>query len=113
MFRFDKLNFSEITLLKKNLRNLISLVFTLLIFVCPLVSQGQMNPNSSEFGKNRIQFEERYWFFYNFEDFDIFFYQGGEKLAQSAAKYVEASIEQVENRLNFDLKDKIQLIVYK
>ncbi|MCH7535270.1 MAG: PD40 domain-containing protein, partial [Bacteroidetes bacterium] len=71
-----------------------------------------MDPNNTQFGKNRIQYQERYWFFYNFENFDVFFYPGGEKLAESAAKYTEAAINEIEHRLNYDLEEKIQLVIY-
>ncbi|NQY68461.1 MAG: PD40 domain-containing protein [Flavobacteriales bacterium] len=90
----------------------IVMFISLMALLCPLFTYSQVDPTRSEFGKNRIQYEQRYWFYYNFEKYDVYFYQGGEKLAELTAKYAEAAIEEAEARLNYDFDEKIELLVY-
>lgn len=64
------------------------------------------------FGKNRVQYHDFEWSFYETENFIIYFYQGGQDLAKFALRVAETEIENVQNKLEHQLNDKIELMVY-
>jgi Tol biopolymer transport system component len=70
------------------------------------------NGSQLTFGKNRVQFIDDFWTFYRFEKFDTYFYTGGKSLAIFTAKYADESIKTVEKKLDYNLGNKIQFIVY-
>jgi Tol biopolymer transport system component len=100
-----------------NKSNSILLTNTVLVFVfliSPLFLKAQFYTGSQlTFGKNRVQYgEEILWSFYRFEKFDVYFYTEGKELAEYAAKYATDEIKKIENKLEFDIKDKIQFVVF-
>ena len=70
------------------------------------------NGTQMTFGKNRIQYKEFLWTYYKFDDFDIYFYLNGQELAETTAKYALEQIPVYERRLQVNLGDKIQFIVF-
>jgi len=64
------------------------------------------------FGKNRVQFKEFQWTFYKYENYDIYFYLGGKELALYTAKFIEDNLDEIEDKLDTSLDDKMQFIVY-
>ncbi len=77
------------------------------------ISIGQFyNGSTQEFGKNRIQYKEFQWQYYQFEKFDVYFYEGGMGLANHIASIAETQIKEIENRLDYVLQDKIEFVVY-
>lgn len=64
------------------------------------------------FGKNRVQWWENFWTYYKFNNFDIYFYTGGKNLAVYTAKYASESIKEVERKLDYNLENKIQFVVF-
>ena len=79
----------------------------------PLLSFAQFyNGMQMSFGKNRVQFKEFFWTYYKYENFDVYFYLGGQELALYTAKYVEEHLEEIEDKLDTNLDDKMQFIVY-
>ena len=87
------------------------LVFMFIILFIPAKSQFY-NGSQLTFGKNRVQYGERLWFFYRFNKFDTYFYRNGTELAKYAAKYANEQIPVIEEKLDFILEDKIQFVVY-
>jgi len=70
------------------------------------------NGSQLTFGKNRVQYEEFLWTYYRFDNYDIYFYLGGTELAQYTARYVDKHLEEIEDRLDASLEDKIQFILF-
>ena len=90
-------------------------VFILILgmLVCSNDVSGQFyNGMQMGFGKNRVQFKEFQWTYYKYDNFDVYFYLGGKELALYTAKYVEESLENIEDKLDTSLDDKMQFIVY-
>jgi len=90
-------------------------VFILILgmLVCSNDVSGQFyNGMQMGFGKNRVQFKEFQWTYYKYDNFDVYFYLGGKELALYTAKYVEESVENIEDKLDTSLDDKMQFIVY-
>ncbi|HNW97377.1 MAG TPA: hypothetical protein PKK00_03065 [Bacteroidales bacterium] len=64
------------------------------------------------FGKNRVQFIDKFWTFYRFDKFDTYFYLGGKSLAVFTAKFAEDNINAIEKKLDYNLENKIQFIIF-
>ncbi len=88
--------------------------YSFLIFLCTsFFTYGQFyNGLQQEYGKNRIQFKYFDWKYYNFERCQVYFYDGGRDLAQYVAYRVQRELEQVEKKMDFQLEDKIQVLIY-
>ncbi len=70
------------------------------------------NGTQTEFGKNRIQYDDFEWQYYRFNKFETYFYTGGKDLAVYAANYANVRIREIEKFLDFYLDDRIQIIIY-
>ncbi|MCB0807218.1 MAG: PD40 domain-containing protein [Bacteroidales bacterium] len=83
------------------------------VMLLPLISVAQFyNGSQMSFGKNRVQFKEFFWTYYKYEKYDVYFYLGGQELALYTAKYVEEHLEEIEDKLDTSVDDKMQFIVY-
>lgn len=83
------------------------IVFSIaLILFSPLVLRGQY------FGKNKVQYGTFNWQYIQSEHFDIYFTDGGEKIAEFAAEVAEASYQQLKTNLRYDLVDRIMIITH-
>lgn len=65
-----------------------------------------------EFGKNRVQYRDFNWLYYPYGKMEIYFYQGGEKLAEYTVMSADKHLKELEELLDYGLDDEIQLIVY-
>lgn len=92
----------------------ISRVILLLFMFTSLNSAYSQFYNGSQltFGKNRVQFDDRFWSFYRFEKFDTYFYIGGKQLAIYTAKYADKCLKDIEKKLDYELGDKVQFIIF-
>jgi hypothetical protein len=70
------------------------------------------NGTNVGFGKNRVQFKEFEWKYYRFEQYETYFYTGGKDLAVYTAKAAQKYLLEQEELFDFDLRDKIQFIIY-
>ncbi|HPS26886.1 MAG TPA: hypothetical protein PK269_04685 [Bacteroidales bacterium] len=70
------------------------------------------NGSQLNFGKNRVQYTDRFWSFMRFEKFDTYFYLNGKELAVYTAKYADKYLKNIEKKLEYTLEDKIQFIIY-
>lgn len=65
-----------------------------------------------EFGKNRIQYQTFNWTYFDFPRFRVYLYEGGQEIARYAATSVNRQLPVLEKRLDFQIEDKIDVIVY-
>ena len=70
------------------------------------------NGSEMSFGKNRVQYEGRFWSFYRFDKFDTYFYINGQELAAFTARYANDAISDIEKKLDYPLDGKIQFVVF-
>lgn len=68
---------------------------------------------SQGFGKNKVQYTNFKWQYIQSKHFNIYFYEGAEKLAEFAADVCETSYVSLQSDLRYDLVDRITLIIYK
>jgi len=90
-----------------------ALVITTLLGAVPELSLAQFyNGYQMQFGKNRVQFNDRFWSFYRFNNFDIYFYKGGGELAAYTGRVASGEIAQIEKMLDYKLDGRLQFIIY-
>ena len=82
-----------------------------LLFI--LNSYAQFYTGSNQpFGQNRVQYNSFMWQRYNFQEFEIFFTASGKTNAIYTAKSAHKFLEQVEAKLDIEIEDKLQIVVY-
>ena len=89
-----------------------TLLFLLLFVVAPIAHGQFYNGMNMPFGKNRVQWKDFHWSYYQNDNFDVYFYQGGDELARYAKAYAKDQIPRMETRLNSRFSKKIQFIVF-
>ena len=89
-----------------------AILFLLLLTVILPVHAQFYNGMNMPFGKNRVQYGDFHWSYYMNDNFDVYFYQGGDDLARYAQAYAKEQIPQLESRLNSRFGKKIQFIVF-
>ena len=87
-------------------------LFLLLLAVAPMAHAQFYNGMNMPFGKNRVQWTDFHWSYYMNDNFDVYFYQGGDDLARYAQAYAKQQIPSLETRLNSRFSKKIQFIVF-
>jgi hypothetical protein len=86
-------------------------VFALLFSLIKIQAQFY-NGYQMTFGKNRVQYEQRFWNFYKWQSFDTYFYLGGQELAIFTGRTAAADLDEIEKLLDFKLDGRIQFIMY-
>lgn len=94
--------------------NLMKRLFSLFFIVlCIKTTYAQFYYGSQlEFGKNRMQYQTFNWTYFDFERFRVYLYEGGQEIARYAATSVDRQLPIMEKRMDFQLDDKIDVIVY-
>lgn len=80
------------------------LIFTTIYFIAlPLFAQ---------FGQNKVNYKTMDWFYIQTKHFDIYFYEGGETIAEFTAKIAEEALQGIQKDINYQLNNRVALIVY-
>ena len=87
------------------------LVITL-TFLASLSYAQFYNGMNMEFGKNRVQWKDFHWSYYEQETFDVYFYQGGDELAKYVIHYANGAIPVLEKRFGYHFTNKVQFLVF-
>ena len=61
------------------------------VLLLVLLTSFQINAQAykEQFGKNRIQYKDFNWKYYQSENYEVYYYQGGETLAKQTIEYLE------------------------
>ena len=70
------------------------------------------NGYSMQFGKNRVQYSERFRSFMKFKNYDTYYYLGGLELATFAGRTAQNDLEEIEKLFDYKLDGRIQFIIY-
>jgi len=90
-----------------------SVKLLLLFVLCALLNAPvQAQPGRDAFGKSRIQYKNFDWKLYSTQNFNVYFYQGGEKAARHAATYAEKELKRITSLIGYYPYSKITLILY-
>jgi Tol biopolymer transport system component len=67
---------------------------------------------SAQFGQNKVQYKNYKWLYIQSRHFDIYFAEGGERIAEFTAAVAEDAIEELQKSINYRINNRIALIVY-
>ncbi|MCB9186992.1 MAG: hypothetical protein H6601_09625 [Flavobacteriales bacterium] len=70
------------------------------------------NGSQMEFGKNRVQYGKTDWFFYRFDRFDVYFYLGGNELAEYTMRASDRALRDLEKTFDYTMDKRFQVIIY-
>ena len=88
-------------------------LFLLIITFCIKKSDAQFYYGSQmEFGKNRIQYQSFNWTYFDFERYKVYLYEGGQEIARYVAVSMNRQLPIMEKRLDIQIDDKIEVVVY-
>ena len=91
----------------------VRLVLALLLSLAASWSQAQFyNGMNMEFGKNRVQWKDFHWSYYKYDNFDVYYYQGGDDLADYVLQYAKKEIPRMERSFNNHFTRKVQFLVF-
>ena len=82
------------------------------LFLCIFVGNNLAQQSREQFGKNRIQYKNFDWKFYSSENFDNYFYKGGEKIAKDAASFLEDEFERITDLIGYSPYSKTKVFLY-
>jgi hypothetical protein len=82
-----------------------------LIISLPLNSQFY-NGSQMFFGKNRVQYEDRFWSYFRYPVFNVYYTLNGKNLAIFTARYAQEQIPLLEKKLDYSLNNNIQFIIF-
>ncbi|NUQ40751.1 MAG: PD40 domain-containing protein, partial [Calditrichaceae bacterium] len=69
-------------------------------------------PSAYSFGKNKVIYKNFNWRYLQSKHFDVYFYEGGQELAEFTAEVAETAYVQLSRDFRYLIKDRIVLIVY-
>ncbi|HEC43241.1 MAG TPA: hypothetical protein ENI20_10470 [Bacteroides sp.] len=88
-------------------------VFLILCLGFSLQLSGQFHYGTQmTFGKNRVQYNDFYWYFYRFEKFDTYFNQQGKGLANYTTDFLSEEIIRAEDFFDYTFEKRLIFIVY-
>ncbi len=64
------------------------------------------------FGKNRVQYDNFIWTYYDYGPYKVYFYLGGEKLARYVGDRAKLFYNQISSFMDYQLDGEIELVVY-
>jgi len=66
----------------------------------------------AQFGQNKVQFKEYNWFYIQTKHFDVYYSEEGKINAEFAAAAAEDALEDLQERLDYEINNRISLIIY-
>jgi hypothetical protein len=91
------------------MRQLYSLV---LLYLTALPAVAQNYPSLQEFGKNRIQYRTFEWQTVRTANFEIYYYEDGDQIANLAAQYAESDFDRITELLGYTPYNRIKIFLY-
>jgi WD40-like Beta Propeller Repeat len=83
-----------------------------LMFSSAGLSAQFYNGMQMNFGKNRVQYNNRYWKYYRFERFDVYSYENGTDLSLYVADFVEKELAIIERFFDYDIERRLIFLTY-
>lgn len=78
--------------------------------LCTLL-QGLAVAQDGLFGKNKVQYKKFNWFYIQTDHFDIYFSEGGEKIAEFSATAAESAYASISKSFRYQLVNRVPIIV--
>jgi len=67
---------------------------------------------NQDFGKNRIQYDEKFWLYLRHDNYDVYYDKAGRQLADFVSKHVDTNYADIKKTLEFEYSRRIVFIVY-
>ena len=93
-------------------RTLTLIVLSLIIFSNNVLHAQFYSGSQTDFGKNRIKYEDYFWTYYSYDRYDVYFYEQGKDVANYVSKTAKAEMERVEKLFDYSFDEKVQFIIY-
>ncbi len=98
--------------LSESLSGSYSASFSKIIFLVLLFSLPMSGVFGQYFGKNKVKYKNMHWKMVETPHFNIYYYEGGEYLAEFAANIAEDSYREISDNLSWELKRKVPILIY-
>lgn len=86
--------------------------YLLLLVFLLAIGQVLAQHTDEEFGRNRVQYEEFDWRFLSSENFDVYFYRGGESIAKEVVEYLEDEFDRITDLIGYPPYSKTKVFLY-
>ncbi len=80
-----------------------------------LLAQGMVlgqQMTQEKFGRNRIQYKEFKWRYLSSDNFDVYFYDGGGKIAKEVIEYLENEFDRLTDMIDYPPYSKTKVFLY-
>ncbi len=95
------------------IKNKYSLLVLIIFLLISMQLTGQFYyGHQMTFGKNRVQYNDFYWYFFRFERFDAYFNQEGKNLANYTADFLQDEIKRIEGFFDYEIENRLIFIIY-
>lgn len=95
---------------EKKLRTTMKKFFRLFAFL--LLAVSFVYAQDGNFGKNKVQYKQFHWSFIQTDHFDIYFYQGGQQIANFTAAAAESAYASIRKNFRYQINNRIPIMVY-
>ena len=87
-----------------------SIPLLLAVLLLPAILFAQVN--TVEFGKNRVQFRKFKWQYYQTTNFNTYFYENGQTIANYVAQIAENELAGLEQFVEYGLQRRANIVIY-
>ncbi|HXD91745.1 MAG TPA: hypothetical protein VNX01_00955, partial [Bacteroidia bacterium] len=88
-----------------------NILLALILF--PAFFYGQFYYGSQqEFGKSRVQYQPFYWTYYNFDNYQVYFYEGCRDIARYVSLRADYHLKDLQKKIDYQSSTKFQILVY-
>ncbi len=85
----------------------------LILLLCSAGLSAQFyNGMQMNFGKNRVQYNNRYWKYYRFDRFDVYSYEDGTDLSLYVADFIEKELDLIERFFDYEIERRLIFLTY-
>ena len=89
-----------------------SRIFFICFFLLSAISSSFGQVNAVTFGKNRVQYKKHKWEYYQTQNFNVYFYKGGQELAKFVLQAAEKELPLIEAAAEYSLQRRANIILY-
>lgn len=86
------------------------LIWAILLISLPISVKGQFD--QERFGKNRIQHKNMEWYFFSSNNFEVYYYDGGQANARMAIDFLENEFDRITQLIGFVAYTKPKIFIY-
>jgi hypothetical protein len=88
------------------------IVLLFIIFSNNVLKAQFYSGSQTDFGKNRVKYEDYFWTYYSYDRYDVYFYEQGKEVANYVSKSAKTELEKVEKLFDYSFEEKVQFIIY-